>query len=137
MFIRKFKIFLMAGIAALCMSCSDDSNSLKASDAGKDDGKIADTIIPKNPNIETENGATFESKGTTSYNGDVMVPTLSGAVYDEAGAPTREAITDEYLAVDGAPIEYYDGGVYEGDYNGKTYGLLTASEWNDLDNWKD
>ena len=137
MFIRKSKIFLMAGIAALCMSCSDDSNSLKASDAGKDDGKIADTIIPKNPNIETENGATFETKGTTSYNGDVMVPTLSGAIYDEAGAPTREAITDEYLAVDGAPIEYYDGGVYEGDYNGKTYGLLTASEWNDLDNWKD
>ena len=28
-------------------------------------------------------------------------------------------------------------GGYEGDYNGKTYGLLTASEWNDLDNWKD
>ncbi|WP_139257909.1 VWA domain-containing protein [Fibrobacter sp. UWH4] len=127
----------MAGIAALCMSCSDDSNSLNASDAGKDDGKIADTIIQKNPNIETENGATFETKGTTSYNGDVMAPTLSGAIYDEAVTPTREAITDEYLAVDGAPIEYYDGGVYEGDYNGKTYGLLTASEWNDLDNWKD
>ena len=65
-----------------------------------------------------------------------MVPVPSGAIYDEAGAPTREAISDEYLAVDGAPIEYYDGGVYEGDYNGKTYGLLTASEWNDLDNWK-
>ena len=52
MFIRKSKFFLMAGIAALCISCSDDSNSLNASDAGKDDGKIADTIIPKNPNIE-------------------------------------------------------------------------------------
>ena len=63
-----------------------------------------------------------------------MVPVPSGAIYDEAGAPTREAISDEYLAVDGAPIEYYDGGVYEGDYNGKTYGLLTASEWNELDN---
>lgn len=46
MFIRKFKFFLMAGIAALYISCSDDSNSLNASDAGWDDGKIADTSTP-------------------------------------------------------------------------------------------
>ena len=46
MFIRKFKFFLMAGIAALYISCSDDSNSLNASDAGRDDGKIADTSTP-------------------------------------------------------------------------------------------
>ncbi len=46
MFISKFKFFLMAGIAALYISCSDDSNSLNASDAGRDDGKIADTSTP-------------------------------------------------------------------------------------------
>ena len=46
MFIRKFKFFLMAGIAALYTSCSDDSHSLNASDAGRDDGKIADTSTP-------------------------------------------------------------------------------------------
>ena len=149
MTIRKFKILMIAGLAALSMSCSDDSNSIKANDAGKDDGKTADNSIDKttpNPNVETENGATFETKGSTTYNGsgefaiggivydsyrgDVMEPT---PVYDEAVTP---AITDEYLAVDGAPYEDYDGGVYGEDYNGKTYGLLTASEWNDLDNWK-
>ena len=149
MFIRKSKIFLMAGIAALCMSCSDDSNSLKASDAGKDDGKIAGNTTP-NPNIETENGATFETKGTTpyyeeedftesgavydSYKGDITVAPTSDAVYGGPEMYTADPIriSDEYIPVDGAP-----GGDYGGDYNGKTYGLLTASEWNDLDNWKD
>ena len=43
MLIRKSKFFLMAGIAALCISCSDDSASINASDsAGNDNGPVAD-----------------------------------------------------------------------------------------------
>ena len=68
MLTRKSKFFLMAGIAALCISCSDDSNSLNASDSGKDDDKVADKTVIPNPNIETADGATFETKGKRAYN---------------------------------------------------------------------
>lgn len=145
MLIRKSKFIFMAGIAALCISCSDDSTSINASDsAGKNDDVIADKIIPENPNIETADGATFETKGKYSSEMDgfvdsmvvydsyevKMAPSLD-AVYGSSDAPIEVApggVIDEYVPADPAP-----GG--DGGFNGKTYGLLTASEWNDLDNW--
>ena len=146
MLIRKSKFFLMAGIAALCISCSDDSNSINANDvAGKDDDKI----ITPNPNMETTDGATFETKGKGSYGDDLSikydsyrVDAMVATSYDGVEAPADAAprgIADEYTSVDYeiGPGGYDGdfGGEYGGGYNGKTYGLLTASEWNDLDNW--
>lgn len=153
MLIRKSKFFLMTGIAALCIACSDDSTSINASDSiDKIDSEIADKTIPANPNIEKADGATFETKGNgpfseildsadpiviyDSYKSDVMVPapTTSDAVYGSADAPievVRGGVAEEYV-----PVDYTPGRDIDGGFNGKTYGLLTASEWNDLDNWK-
>lgn len=153
MLIRKSKFFLMAGIAALCISCSDDSNSLNASDSGKDDDKVADKTVIPNPNIETADGATFETKGKRAYNdygtfeeatvaydsydGDVKMVRTVDVYTTDAPTVAPGSIADEYIPSDYAPGEYGGdiGGEYGGEFNGKTYGLLTASEWNDLDNW--
>ena len=129
----KSKIFLTAGFALslLCAACSDDSNSLSASDAGKDDGKIAGNI-----NIDTKDGATFETKGNPSTNEYGITESYDGAVrmvdvVSATAEPTSVMVPDEYV-----PVDYAPGGVID-EYNGRTYGLLTASEWNDLDNWSD
>ena len=129
----KSRFFLTAGFALslLCAACSDDSNSLSASDAGKDDGKIAGS-----QNIETENGATFETKGNPSTNEYGITESYDGAVrmvdvVSATAEPTSVMVPDEYV-----PVDYAPGGVID-EYNGRTYGLLTASEWNDLDNWSD
>ena len=153
MLTRKSKFFLMAGIAALCISCSDDSNSLNASDSGKDDDKVADKTVIPNPNIETADGATFETKGKRAYNdygtfeeatvaydsydGDVKMVRTVDVYTTDAPSVAPGSIADEYIPSDYAPGEYGGdiGGEYGGEFNGKTYGLLTASEWNDLDNW--
>ena len=147
MLIRKSKFFLMAGIAALCISCSDESASINASDStGNDNGPVADLDTIDTPKIDVNNanGATFETKGKNyrenrgeidesmpmydSYKGGVPMET-SDADFSDAKTPS---ITDEYIPIDGEPdVDYGD------DFNGRTYGLLTASEWNDLDNWKD
>ena len=150
MLTRKSKFFLMAGIAALCISCSDDSNSLNASDSGKDDDKVADKTVIPNPNIETANGATFETKGSgysesrygdyyeeesvyllDSYDGGVKMAGTVEESYGGVEAPTVATpgvVYDEYIPDPSVVVP-------EGGYNGRTYGLLTASEWNDLDNW--
>ena len=155
MLTRKSKFFLMAGIAALCISCSDDSNSLKASDTDKNDDKVADKTVIPNPNIETADGATFETKGKRAYNdygtfeeatvvydsydGDVKMVRTVDVYTTDAPSVAPGSIADEYIPSDYAPSEYGGdiSGEYSGEFNGKTYGLLTASEWNDLDNWSD
>lgn len=145
----KSKIFFSIGFALslLCAACSDSSTSADIADIAdnSDEETTEDTLIHKNQNIETENGATFETKGRgssnefgfsedgvivvrDSYKGDIMV----SASYDATEAPSvmePEMLVDEYV-----PVDYAPGGDF-GEYNGKTYGLLTASEWNDLDNW--
>lgn len=145
----KSKIFFSIGFALslLCAACSDSSTSADIADIAdnSDEETTEDTLIHKNQNIETENGATFETKGSgfsnefgfsedgvivvrDSYKGDIM----GSASYDATEAPSvmePEMLVDEYV-----PIDYAPGGDF-GEYNGKTYGLLTASEWNDLDNW--
>lgn len=145
----KSKIFFSIGFALslLCAACSDSSTSADIADIAdnSDEETTEDTLIHKNQNIETENGATFETKGSgfsnefgfsedgvivvrDSYKGDFMV----SASYDATEAPSvmePEMLVDEYV-----PVDYAPGGDF-GEYNGKTYGLLTASEWNDLDNW--
>ena len=144
---RRF-LTLAISLAFGCLAaCSDDSNSIKASDSGNEDGKIADTTNPPNPNIETKDGATFETKGSGAFNDSEGRIDKSGIVYDSyevmatadydgavvpSVAPGAGGGTEEYVEYDIVPG---DGG-YD-DYNGKTYGLLTASEWNDLDNWSD
>ena len=151
--IRKIKILLTAAIAALCMSCSDDSASINASDpaGGKDDGKVADKTTPENSNVNNEDGATFETKGSgysesrygdyyeeesvyllDSYDGGVKMAGTVEESYGGVEAPTVAtpgAVYDEYIPDPSVVVP-------EGGYNGRTYGLLTASEWNDLDNWK-
>ena len=151
--IRKIKILLTAAIAALCMSCSDDSASINASDpaGGKDDGKVADKTTPENPSVNNEDGATFETKGSgysesrygdyyeeesvyllDSYDGGVKMAGTVEESYGGVEAPTVAtpgAVYDEYIPDPSVVVP-------EGGYNGRTYGLLTASEWNDLDNWK-
>ena len=147
----KSRFFLTAGFALslLCAACSDSSNSsdVVAVVGGGDDGQVSDTTKPQNPNIETENGATFETKGSGSYydydtieeaavmydSYDVKIVRTSDAVYTtEAPAVAPGGVVDEYI-----PVDYAPGGDPGDGFNGKTYGLLTASEWNDLDNWSD
>ncbi len=147
----KSRFFLTAGFALslLCAACSDSSNSsdVVAVVGGGDDGQVSDTTKPQNPNIETENGATFETKGSGSYydydtieeaavmydSYDVKIVRTSDAVYTtETPAVAPGGVVDEYI-----PVDYAPGGDPGDGFNGKTYGLLTASEWNDLDNWSD
>ena len=147
----KSKFLLTAGFALslLCAACSD-SSSADVSDVvgGSDNDKVADTGKTKNPNVETENGATFETKGSDfskeiydslepmvvydSYKGDVMVESTADAAYSTVKTPSVApgGVVEEY-----EPVDYAPDGDFGGDLNGKTYGLLTASEWNDLDNW--
>lgn len=78
-----FKLFLMAGLAALSMSCSDNSDDCC--------GDMA---------------------GATEFSGDA-------------------------IAKDGFSGEAPGEGDAESEQGNQTYsGLLTAGEWNDLDNWK-
>ena len=145
----KSRFFLTTGFALslLCAACSDSSNSsdVVAVVGGGDDGQVSDTTKPQNPNIETENGATFETKGSGSYydydtieeaavmydSYDVKIVRTSDAVYTtEAPAVAPGGVVDEYI-----PVDYAPGGDPGDGFNGRTYGLLTASEWNDLDNW--
>lgn len=136
-------------LSLLCAACSDSSNSsdVVAVVGDGDDGQVSDTTKPQNPNIETENGATFETKGSGSYydydtieeaavmydSYDVKIVRTSDAVYTtEAPTVAPGGVVDEYI-----PVDYAPGGDPGDGFNGKTYGLLTASEWNDLDNWSD
>ena len=129
----KSRFLLTAGFALSMFfaACSDDSASANPIDAGKDDGKIAGNI-----NIDTKDGATFETKGNPSTNEYGITESYDGAVrmvdvVSATAEPTSVMVPDEYV-----PVDYAPGGVID-EYNGRTYGLLTASEWNDLDNWSD
>ena len=146
----KSKFFFTTGFALslLCAACSDSTTSANVDDIAdmNDDGTPEDSTTHKKQSIETENGSTFEIKGRgssnefgfsedgvivvrDSYKGDIM----GSASYDATEAPSviePEMLVDEYV-----PIDYAPGGDFDGEYNGRTYGLLTASEWNDLDNW--
>ena len=145
-------------------ACSDDSASANPIDPGKDDGKIAgttpsDSVTHKKSSVDTEDGDTFETKGRgysedglDGYSEEYLVYE-SAAVYDSydggvkmAGAvdetyavpsvaPTPDLATD-YVVDEYIPVDYDVAPPREGDeYNGRTHGLLTASEWNDLGNW--
>lgn len=145
----KSRFLLTAGLALSMFfaACSDDSASANPIDAGKDDGQIADetpsdTTTHKKSSVDTEDGATFETKGNPSYSDYGISESYEGgirmvdAVYTaeptsvmEPGGVSDMTVLDEYI-----PVDYAPGGG-DGGFNGKTYGLLTASEWNDLDNW--
>ena len=141
----KSKFFLTAGftLGLLCAACSDDSASVNPID----DGKVADSATHQKSSVDTENGATFETKGreasyggfpesldgayavSESSKGDVMVVTTSDEAYGSTDVPS---VVPEDISIP-EDIDPFRGG--DDDYNGRTYGLLTASEWNDLDNW--
>ena len=155
--------FLLTASFALSMffaACSDDTASINPIDADKDDGRIADTtpsdtITHEKASVETKDGATFETKGSgysengfvgsyddmvvvlDSYDGGVKMAGAVDESYSVTEAPsvvpTTDVVTDYVI-----PPEDYDVAPRGGDdeYNGRTHGLLTASEWNDLDNWK-
>ena len=152
----KSKFFLTTGFALslLCAACSDSNsivNTDSVAEAENDEGKTEDTT-PKKQNVETENGATFETKGSSSineYGGSIDEAVV---VYDSyKGVVMAPGVVDESYAVTEAtpiPIATGDPGEYstvdydvapprggDDEYNGRTHGLLTASEWNDLDNW--
>ena len=168
----KSKYLLTAGFALSLFfaACSDDSNSIKASDTGsKDNGEIADTTpadtaTHQKSSVDTKDGATFETKGSGYSENGFDVYTEDGLVYESVAvydsydggvkmvgtvdesysvtevpsvAPTTEVVKadpGEYTTVDYEIVEPRGG---DGEYNGRTHGLLTASEWNDLDNWSD
>ena len=151
----KSKFLLITGFALslLFAACSDSTSSVNAdgvAEAENDDGKTTDSTTHKKSTVETENGATFETKGSgysnesydsfdrgtiiyDSYKGDVMAP---GAVEESYSGAIEPSVAPG--DAEGSVPEVYDVvPPREGDdeYNGRTYGLLTASEWNDLDNW--
>ena len=140
----KSRFLLTAGFALslLCAGCSDDSASANPIDAGRDDGKIASN----NTNTDTKDGATFETKGS-EYNSS-LYDSVEEMTTDFSTSYTRVVKSDVAGAVDetyavpsvvpgdgSVPVDYDVAPPSGGEYNGRTYGLLTASEWNDLDNW--
>lgn len=85
-----FKLFLMAGLAALSMSCSDNSDDCCGDMAGATE--FSEDAIAKD-----------------GFSGEA--PGEGGAIGEDGGAEVEQG--------------------------NQTYsGLLTAGEWNDLDNWK-
>ena len=125
----KFLPLLTTAFVLLCAACSDDNTS----------NAVADDFGTPVSGTETVN--TFETPGTGSeysegMSGEVYATAdRSGAVYDMADAP----MLDSYEAaveptVPPAGIEYEEGG-WGGVSNERMSGLLTAGEWNDLDNW--
>lgn len=129
----KFLPLLTTAFVLLCAACSDDNTSNAI--AGDDDHGT--------PVAGTETVNTFEKPGTGSeyteaiYDGAYISADRSGAIYDMVAAP----MLDSYEAaveptVPPAGIEYEEGGWgWGGESNERMSGLLTAGEWNDLDNW--
>ncbi|MBO4435805.1 MAG: VWA domain-containing protein [Fibrobacter sp.] len=127
----KFLPILTTAFVLLCAACSDDNTSNAVAD---DHGS---------PVSGTETVNTFETPGTGSeysegiYDEVYTTADRSGAIYDMADAP----MLDSYKAaveptVPPAGIEYEEGGWgWGGESNERMSGLLTAGEWNDLDNW--
>ena len=159
----KSRFLLTAGFALsmLFAACSNDSaNSVNADTVAEADGgngKAADTTTHKKSSVETENGATFETKGSgysekglggyldeatviyDSYDGEVMMAGAVDKAYRDVAVPSAAPGDAKGFVPEDAsiPTDYEDVMPREGDdeYNGRTHGLLTASEWNDLDNW--
>ena len=127
----KSKLLFSTAIAfsLLCAACSDSTTSANVDDIAdmNDDGTPEDSTTHKKQSVETENGSTFEIKGTgsdneygflvdeaavpSSYKGDIM----GSASYDATEAPSvmePEMLVDEYV-----PIYYAPGGDF-GEYNG-------------------
>jgi hypothetical protein len=142
----KSKLFFTIGFALslLCAACSDSSNSVDANGvtgAVNDDDQTEDTTTTQSPNAETENGASFETKGSGfggSFDDEVVIldSYKSGAIMDESYGRAYDVpsiVPGEFVEEVDYDVLPHDG---DGDgYNGRTYGLLTASEWNDIDNW--
>lgn len=103
----KFLPILTTAFVLLCTACSDDSTSNAITGNDDDHGSV---IAGK----ETVN--TFETPGT-------------GKEYDWGGE-ISESITSDFLV----GTEYEIDG-WGGVSNKRKSGLLTAGEWNDLDNW--
>ena len=158
----KSRFLLTAGFALSMFfaACSDDSASANPIDPGKDDGKIAgttpsDSVTHKKSSVDTEDGDTFETKGSWSenefggYSEEDYLVYEAVAVYDsyDGGVKMAGAVDESYSVTEvpsvlpGDYVEDYtsvdDVAPPRGgdEYNGRTHGLLTASEWNDLDNW--
>ncbi len=141
----KTKFFITAGFALslLCAACSDSTNSVSADDIAEDvsgEGDTTDTTTHKKSTVDTENGATFETKGSAysenrdvyamdSYKSGVIMEGTADEAYSDVAVPSSVPGEAEGFAPDYDIVPVYD------EYNGRTYGLLTASEWNDLDNW--
>ena len=128
----KFLPLLMTAFVLLCAACSDDNTSNAI--AGDDDHG--------SPVAGTETVNTFEKPGTGSeyteaiYDGAYISADRDGAEYEY---DMVAATVDSYEGaveptVPPAGIEYEDGG-WGGESNERMSGLLTAGEWNDLDNW--
>lgn len=125
----KFLPILTTAFVLLCAACSDDNTSNPIADNGDYHGT---------PVAGTETVNTFEKPGTGSeYSEGIYDEVFATAdrSYDMVGAP----MLDSYEAtveptVPPAGIEYEEGG-WGGGSNERMSGLLTAGEWNDLDNW--
>lgn len=154
----KFLPVLATAFALWCAGCSEDSTSsiLSADDSiSTADSLSVDTTGTALPDSSdsgdttktTNDGTvkTFETPGTGSDDNGIYV---SGTV-DYATAPSYEkettkggVITDDYEShvtesTSGAtPDMGYEEGYWGDVSNERRSGLLTAGEWNDLENWK-
>lgn len=161
----KFLPVLATAFALWCAGCSEDSTSsvLSANDdtIGTADSLSVDTTGTALPDSSdsgdttktANNGSikTFETPGTGSddngiyVSGTIDYATSTSSMYieeTEMSDAKGGAITDSYESyVTESPsgatpdMEYEEG--YWGDVsNERKSGLLTAGEWNDLENWK-
>lgn len=127
----KKKIFsiLATAFTLLCIACSNDSSSNAVADDDGDGSKTATT--------ETVN--TFETPGT----GTDELEFTATEDYSYEMSSDKAVRSDSYEgdiapAVPAPGMDYEEGfgdGYWSGESNERKSGLLTASEWNDLDNW--
>lgn len=128
----KFLPLLTTAFVLLCAACSDDNTS----------NAVADDF--GTPVAGTEKVNTFETPGTGKeyeWGGEISESITSDFSFRDADIAGAAPSTDAKNSVDVAEpsLDLGEPGDIEGHWGGvsneRMSGLLTAGEWNDLDNW--
>ena len=126
---------LTTAFTLLCAACSDDSTSNAITGSDDDHG----SVIAGNETVNT-----FETPGTGKeyeWGGEISESITSDFSFRDADIAGAAPSTDAKNSFDVAEpsLDLGEPGDIEGHWGGvsneRMSGLLTAGEWNDLDNW--
>ena len=126
---------LTTAFTLLCAACSDDSTSNAITGSDDDHG----SVIAGNETVNT-----FETPGTGKeyeWGGEISESITSDFSFRDADIAGAAPSTDAKNSFDVAEpsLDLGEPGDIEGHWGGESNermsGLLTAGEWNDLDNW--